>query len=337
MDYIQIGSSGLSSSRIGLGTWAIGGIGWGGTDENKSIKTIQRAIDTGINLFDTAPIYGFGVAEEIVGKAVKQTGKRDNLLIATKAGMEWTEEGLAWTNASKRRIITELEDSLRRLQMDYIDIYQLHYPDRDTPIEEVADTFAQLHKEGKIRAIGVSNFTTEQIDQWRRIAPLHSSQTLLNVLQKEWIPSFQYCHENNLGSLTWGTLAQGLLTGKFNETSTFAEDDLRSVYPPFTGEYFTQHLTAVEQLKTMARELGKNVAQLSVRWVLDQPGVSVALWGARSEHQLDDIAGVFDWSLSIEDIERVNQIVKNAVPEPLVDSTPPPPTKKELQELGYLA
>lgn len=336
MEYTKLGNSDLTSSRIGLGTWAIGGWGWGGTDETRSIKALHRAFNEGINLVDTAPIYGFGVSEEICGKAIQQYGKRDQIIIADKAGVEWGDHGLYWCNTSKQRIITECEDSLRRLQTDYIDLYQLHYPVANLPVETAAEAFAQLLQEGKIRAIGVSNFSIEQIEEWRQIAPIHSSQNRLNVLQSEWLPNFEYCGNHQIGTLTWGTLAQGLLTGKFNETSTFPEDDLRYMYPLFTGEYFPQYLKAVHDLKQLAHSKGKNVAQLAVRWVLDQPGVSVALWGARDEYQLDDISGVMGWSLSAEDMNEIDRILKNSIHDPFVDPSLAPPTKKELQELGYI-
>ncbi|AYB39508.1 aldo/keto reductase [Brevibacillus laterosporus] len=337
MDYVQLGSSELKCSRIGLGTWAIGGWAWGGTNEKDAIQAIQRAFDIGINTLDTAPVYGFGLSEEICGKAIKEYGQRDKIHIATKAGIEWVgEEGVYWCNASKERVLQEFEDSLRRLQVDYIDLYQLHWPDPGLPVEETADIFAQLYKEGKIRAIGVSNFSIEQIEQWRKVAPLHSSQTRLNVLQTEHKDTFRYCFENNINTLTWGTLAQGLLTGKFTKDSTFAEDDLRHGYPLFAAEYFDQYLQAVDRLKVIAQEKGKTMAQLAVRWTLDHPGVSVSLWGARKPAQLDEVSGVMGWTLSAQDLDQIDQIIKESLHDPFHDPTMGPPTKEEWQEMGVL-
>ncbi|SFI95404.1 aldo/keto reductase [Thermoflavimicrobium dichotomicum] len=332
MEYTQLGTSDLKVSRIGLGTWAIGGWLWGGTDEKEAIKAILYALESGINLIDTAPIYGFGLSEEICGKAIQEYGRRDQVIIATKAGLEWDQEEKSWRNSSRKRILKEIDDSLRRLRTDYIDLYQIHWPDPDTPIEETAETLYELYQAGKIRAIGVSNFSPEQMDAWRKVAPLHSNQPQLNLFQSHLKDTvFRYCHENQIGTLTWGTLAHGLLTGKFTADATFPKDDLRHNHPLFTGERFKQYLQAIERLKAFAKEKGKSITQLAVRWVLDQPGVTCALWGARRPEQLEEAAGTVGWSLTSEDLAYMDQILKETVPVPY---QPPakfgPPSRSDL-------
>ena len=171
-------------SRIGLGTWAIGGAMWGGSNDGESIKTIQHAVDVGINLIDTAPVYGFGHSEEIVGQALAEGGRRDKAVLATKVALEWVD-GKVFRNSSPARIRKEIEDSLRRLRTDRIDIYQIHWPDSTVPIEETAETMLELHREGKVLALGVSNFSPQQMETWRRVAPLHSTQPPYNIFERE--------------------------------------------------------------------------------------------------------------------------------------------------------
>src|SRR5690349_610885 len=179
MEYTVISGTEMNVSRIAQGTWAIGGWMWGGTDERESIRTIHAALDKGINLIDTAPVYGFGVSEEIVGKAIEERGHREKVFIATKVGLEW-HNGSVSRNSSRDRIRKEVEDSLRRLRTDYIDIYQVHWPDLAVPIEETAQTMQALLKEGLIRAIGVSNYSVEQMKQFASVAELHTVQPVLS-------------------------------------------------------------------------------------------------------------------------------------------------------------
>jgi len=183
MESIEISGTSLVVSRIGLGTWAIGGWMWGGTDEAQSIRTIHEALDHGITLFDTAPVYGFGRSEEILGKALAQDGRCKRAVIATKVGLDW-RDGKPFRNGSRKRIMKEVDDSLRRLQTDVIDLYQVHWPDPGTPITETAGAMADLHRAGKIRAIGVSNFSPTQMDEFRAVAPLHTAQPPYNLFER---------------------------------------------------------------------------------------------------------------------------------------------------------
>ncbi len=184
METTKIANTGIEASRIGLGTWAIGGKMWGGTNEEDSIKTIHAALDKGISLIDTAPAYGLGESEELVGKAVEQYGGRNNIVLSTKAGLNWTDEGGMYRDGTEARIQKEVEDSLRRLRSDYIDIYHVHWPDPEINMEETAAVMKRLFDEGKIRAIGLSNFTTEQIDEFQKTAPVHVLQPPYNIFER---------------------------------------------------------------------------------------------------------------------------------------------------------
>ncbi len=317
MEFVTIFGADLRASRIGLGTWAIGGMEWGGTDERESIRTIHTAIDKGITLIDTAPIYGFGRSEEIVGKALAESGGRGKLLIATKAGLEWEGQDVT-RNSSCARILQELDDSLRRLQTTYIDIYQIHWPDGGVPMEETAETLAQLLRQGKIRAIGVSNFSPREMDRFRAAAPLHTLQPPYNIFERE-IESdvLPYASQHHLTTLTYGAICRGLLSGRMTANTTFAGDDLRQVDPKFQPPRYGQYREAVDRLARLARErYGKTVLELAIRWVLDQPGVSVALWGARHPEQLAPVENLFGWELDAEALQDIDKIVREAVKDP---------------------
>ena len=317
MEVAKLGSSGIEVTRVALGTWAIGGWLWGGTDVEQSVRAIHAALDMGITTVDTAPVYGFGLAEEILAEALaRQQVPREKVIIATKFGMEWDDKQNTWRNARPERIRKEIDDSLRRLRTDYIDLYQIHWPDPNTPIAETAQVVKELYEAGKIRAIGVCNYSVEQLEEWRRHAPLHSVQPRYNLLErqieKDVLP---YCREHGLAVLAYSPLARGLLTGKFTENPTFKPGDSRQTDKRFTGEAYKRNLRIVEKLKALAAEKGKTVAQLAVRWVLDQPGVTVALWGARTPEQIREAAGVSGWRLSRDDLARIEAILQEAAEE----------------------
>ncbi len=225
-------------SRIGLGTWAIGGAEWGRSNDTDSIKTIQHAVDVGINLIDTAPVYGFGHSEEIVGQALAEGGRRDKAVLATKVALEWAD-GKVFRNSSPARIRKEIEDSLRRLRTDRIDIYQIHWPDSTVPIEETAEAMLELHREGKVLALGVSNFSPQQMEAWRRVAPLHSTQPPYNIFERD-IESdvLPYALDKKLIVLSYGAICRGLLSGKMSRARKFEESDLRLRDPKFLEPRF---------------------------------------------------------------------------------------------------
>src|SRR5437764_3262534 len=255
MERAAIAGTSLEVSRVALGTWAIGGWMWGGTDEAESIATIRAALDRGINLIDTAPVYGFGRSEEIVGKALSEGHLRSRVLIATKAGLEWSG-GRVFRNASRARILQESEDSLRRLRTDHIDIYQVHWPDPLVTIEESAEAMRTLFEQGKIRAIGVSNFSVKQMERFRRIAPLHVLQPPYNLFERgietDLLP---YCRRNKIAIFGYGALCRGLLSGHMRPDSKFERDDVPRVDPKFQPPRFAQYLAAVERLDQLAPHL----------------------------------------------------------------------------------
>jgi aryl-alcohol dehydrogenase-like predicted oxidoreductase len=317
----------LKVSRVALGTWAIGGWMWGGTDEAQSVATIRAALEHGINLIDTAPVYGFGRSEEIVGKAVAEAGLRSRVLIATKAGLDW-QDGRVFRNASRERLLAEVEDSLRRLQTDYIDIYQVHWPDPLVRVEETAEAMSILFRQGKIRAIGVSNFSVGQIEQFRRVAPLHVVQSPYNLFERaieaELLP---YCRENGIATLGYGALCRGLLSGRMRPVTVFDGDDLRRDDPKFRAPRFAQYLAAVQRLDRLAGErYGKRVIELAVRWMLDQ-GITSALWGARRPDQLQPVDEVAGWRLDPSAKAEINRILREAITDPVGPEFMAPPAR----------
>jgi aryl-alcohol dehydrogenase-like predicted oxidoreductase len=317
----------LRVSRVALGTWAMGGWMWGGTDKREAVATIRAALDQGINLIDTAPVYGFGVSEEIVGQAVAAAGLRAQAVIATKVGLEW-RAGKVYRNATRGRIMREIDESLRRLRTDYIDIYQVHWPDPLVPIEETAEAMRTLHDQGKIRAIGVSNFSVEQMERFRKVAPLHVLQPPYNLFERaiegEILP---YCRASNIATLGYGALCRGLLSGRMRADTTFEGDDLRRLDPKFQPPRYAQYLTAVGQLDQLAQDFyQRRVIQLAVRWMLDQ-GVSVALWGARHPDQLQAALGVAGWSLGAATRARIDRILSEAITNPVGPEFMAPPQR----------
>jgi aryl-alcohol dehydrogenase-like predicted oxidoreductase len=330
LEYIKIGDTNLVSSRIALGTWAIGGWMWGGTDEKESIRTILAALDQGINLIDTAPIYGFGRSEEIVGEALRQYGRRESVIIATKVGLDWTR-GKVERNSTRQRILREIEDSLRRLQTDHVDIYQVHWPDPLAPIEETAATLRELHEQGKIRAIGVSNYSPEQMARFKTVAPLHTIQPPCNLFEREIERDvLPYALSQGITALTYGALCRGLLSGAMSADRQFGKDDLRKTSDPkFQQPHFAEYLDAGNKLDAYAREhFGKRVIHLAVRWLLDQPGVGVALWGARHPEQLGPIGEVSGWSLTKADFAAIDAILRDSIRHPVGPEFMAPPARE---------
>lgn len=326
LETITIPGTDLKPSRIALGTWAIGGWMWGGADDDASVRTIQSALDRGVTLIDTAPVYGFGHSEEVVGRALEEGGRRQNAVIATKVGLDW-RDGQPFRSGGRARIQKEIDDSLRRLRTDVIDIYQVHWPDPKTPIEETAKALADLRQAGKIRAIGVSNFSVAQMEAFRAAAPLHTVQPPHNLFEREAEKDvLPYCRANNIASLAYGSLCRGLLAGRITPQTRFEGDDLRRTDPKFQPPRFQQYLAAVERLDQFAKErYGKRVLHLAVRWVLDRQPLSVALWGARRPDQLDPVAEVMGWSLDEDALAQIDRIVSECVHDPVGPEFMAPP------------
>jgi len=323
-DYVDIPATSLLVSRVALGTWAMGGWMWGGTDQRESIATIRAALNQGINLIDTAPVYGFGTSEEIVGAALE--GVRRQAVIATKVGVEW-RDGKVYRNATPARILQEVDESLRRLRTDYIDIYQVHWPDPRVPVEETAEAMRLLYEQGKIRAIGVSNFSVAEMERFRRVAPLHVVQSPYNLFERaieaEILP---YARANHIATFGYGALCRGLLSGRMRADTAFEGDDLRRIDPKFQAPRFAQYLEAVRQLDSLAGRFHRRVIHLAVRWMLDQ-GISVALWGGRHPSQVEAALGVAGWSLNATQRSLIAHIVDAAVVDPVGPEFMAPPPR----------
>lgn len=328
MQYRKLGKSELKLPVVTFGAWAIGGWQWGGTDDDDAIRALHCAIDQGVNCIDTAPIYGMGHSEKIVGKAL--AGKRDQVLIATKCCLLWDrEEGeffmettdnngkpcKIYRNLRKDSIIWECEQSLKRMNTDYIDLLQCHWPDNTTPLEETMDALNQLQQEGKVRAVGVSNFTPELIETCLKYGELASEQSKYNALQREIeadvIPC---CIKHDIGVLAYSPIAQGLLTGKVTPDRVFNEGDLRKDSPLFSQENRKNVLAMLEKVKPIAENHNITLGQLFIAWLIAQPGITSALVGARNEDQVKENAVAGDVQLSEAELKSIREQIEAMPP-----------------------
>jgi len=318
MEKVRFGQTDLEVSVLVLGTWVTGGWAWGGSDENESLKAIVRAFELGINFVDTAPVYGFGKAEQIIGKALREWGARDEIIIATKCCLDWDERQHIRRNASPTRIVQEIDQSLSRLGVDRIDLYQIHWPDPQTPFETSLETMMRLQEIGKIRYIGVSNFNREELTACRRAGQVHSLQVPYNLFERqiedELLP---FCRGNDLATMAYGGLCRGLLTGKFSGKEIIPKGDLRRADPKFKPDRFMQYVKAVNDLEKLAAKYHKSPAQFALRWALQQPGITTVLAGARTAAQVEDNVGVSGWRIEPEDLEKVEQILSTRIKTPI--------------------
>jgi aryl-alcohol dehydrogenase-like predicted oxidoreductase len=319
MEFRQLGDSNLKVSEIIFGAWAIGGWMWGGAEEKDAIEAIEASIEGGATSIDTAAVYGYGRSEEIVAKAIK--GKRDRVQILTKFGLRWDategEHFFAWTdesgekniykNARKKSIILECENSLKRLETDYIDLYQCHWRDASTPVEETMDALNQLIKEGKIRAAGVSNFNVKDLAEARKHCPIASDQPpysmVLRDIERDVLP---FCREHNIGVIVYSPLQRGLLTGKFSPDVQFKSGDHRAKQTHFLPENIKRTNEFLSRIKPIADAHKATLAQLVIAWTVVQPGVTAAIVGARDAAQTKDNLGAQKVKLSSEEISTIN-------------------------------
>jgi len=310
----KLGWTGEELTVIGLGAWAIGGggwaYGWGPQDDRDSIATIQKAIDLGINWIDTAPVYGLGHSEEIVGKAIRD--RRDRIFLATKCGLVWDKRRNISGRLKAWSVRQELEASLRRLQVDVIDLYQIHWPNPDEDIEEAWAEMAKAVEEGKVRYIGVSNFDVRQMERVRTIHPIASLQPPYSLLRRE-IESdiLPYCAQHNIGVIAYSPLASGLLTGKFTRErlKSLAPDDWRRHSPSFQEPEFSANLSLVEGLRGLAARYNRPVSHVAIAWVLRRPEVTSAIVGARRPEQIAETAAA-DWTLPDEILSEVDRLLR---------------------------
>ncbi|MGH3764757.1 MAG: aldo/keto reductase [Pseudonocardiaceae bacterium] len=313
MRKVRLGQTDLQVSAIAFGTWSFGGE-WGAADLQESKDTIQHALELGINFFDTAQGYGFGVAEQLLGDALRERTSREDVIIATKGGLRRDGDRLV-RDASREWLRKGVESSLDNLGTDYIDLYQVHWPDLHTPPEETAGALEELVGEGKIRHVGVSNYDVEQMQALGRFARVETLQPPYHLFRRDIEETIlPYTAEHDIGVLVYGPMAHGLLSGRMTESTTFNPDDWRSNSPDFTGETFRRNLAVVERLKGLARERDISLPQLAVSWTLAHPAVHIAIVGARRPSQLDGTAPAADIKLSKTDLQQIDTILADAVP-----------------------
>jgi aryl-alcohol dehydrogenase-like predicted oxidoreductase len=306
MEHRRLGKSELNVSVIGMGTWPIGGSFWGPSDDTQAIAAIQKAIDSGLNLIDTAPVYGNGHSERLVAKAIK--GRRQQVIIATKCGLHFKGSTSIY-DLKPESIRKELEASLKRLGTDFIDLYQCHWPDPSTPIEETIGEMAKMKTEGKIRAIGVSNFDAALTQKAQSVAQIASNQVPYSMLNREieneLVP---FCQEQNIGILAYGPLGGGILSGKYKERPKFRRNDARTFFYNYYEEpLWSKAQALLKELEPIAERHGKPTAQLAINWVRQQPGISSALVGAKNPEQAETNAAAGSWQLSSEDLTAINK------------------------------
>jgi methylglyoxal reductase len=315
MRYRALGASGIEASVIGFGAWAAGGWMWGGADEAEAIRAIHAALDMGVNLIDTAAVYGFGASEELVGKAI--AGRRQHVVIATKCGLVWDDRGGEHFFDSEGKKIhrylaphsirLEVEQSLERLRVDTIDLYQTHRQDPSTPIAETMETLLALQLEGKIRAIGVSNATAAQMEQYRAVGTLDADQESYSMLSRAIeADQLPYCREHGIAMIAYSPMARGLLTGKISPAHAFAPGDHRATHPLFTVENRARVATLLERCRPVAERQGVTSGQLAIAWALARPGVTHALVGARNPDQSAENVKAADVELTPEDIGEID-------------------------------
>lgn len=324
MEYRYIGDSEINASVITFGAWAAGGWMWGSTDRKEAIEAIVAAYEVGVTTIDTAPIYGQGTSEEIVGEALKDI-PRDKTQILTKFGMRWDlaegdfafpskknngEDIEIYKYAGKDSIIYECEQSLKRLGTDYIDLYQIHWPDSTTPLDETFEAVAQLIEQGKIRYAGVCNYNAQLMAEAEKTLPLVSNQIPFSMVNRavedETIP---YCIKHNKAVLAYSPLERGLLTGKIHVGHQFQEGDHRAKHPHFQPDFIDKTNILLERIKPLADDKGVTLAQLVLRWTVERPGITIALAGARNAQQSVQNAKAMDFNLTQEELDFMNAVV----------------------------
>jgi aryl-alcohol dehydrogenase-like predicted oxidoreductase len=315
MEYIRLGKTDLNVSRICFGTWAFGG-DWGKFDIEQSQAAIRKALELGINFFDTAQAYGFGVSERLLGEALKSEIKtrRKDLVLATKGGLRMDDSTLL-RDSSPHWLRQGVEESLKYLGTDYIDLYQVHWPDHNTPFADSARELDKMVQEGLIRAVGVSNFSAVEMAEFEKTRKLDALQPPYHLFRRDIEADIlPYTKAHNIGVLVYSSLASGLLAGKLTLQSTFAPDDWRSKSKIFKGETLRKNLLVVDQLKALAAQRGCTIGQLGIAWVLANPAVDVAIVGARSPEHIAGTAPAADIHLSADELAEIERIMKDAVP-----------------------
>jgi aryl-alcohol dehydrogenase-like predicted oxidoreductase len=324
MEYAKLGNTDLQVSRLGFGCEPLGGTDWGVVDQKAVMLAVRKAVDEGVNFFDTADVYGLGCSEELLSQALGD--KRTRVVIASKFGVNWkscVNGGRAETfrDSSPARVRKALEASLRRMKLDCIPLYQIHWPDPGTEIAETIETLVRCKEAGKIRYFGVSNFSPEQILEARQVHAPASAQLPYNLLDRRAEQKLlSSCWDLNIGALAYGPLAQGLLSGKYGLYTRFGQDDRRSRLFHFLPENLTRNLQVVDRLKEIGNRYRKSAVQVALRWILDNPLVTCAITGMKTPSQLDENIAALGWRLTSEDREYLMATHLQVESQPLVDS-----------------
>ncbi len=309
----RLGNTDLELTTVGLGTWAMGGpwqYGWGPQDDDEAVAAIRAALEIGINWIDTAPAYGLGHSEELIREALKQKSERP--IIATKCGLLWNEKKEKVSCLKRESIRQECHASLKRLGIEIIDLYQVHWPEPDEDLEQAWEEMTRLCEEGKVRYLGASNFSVEQIKRVQKIHPVASLQPPYSMLHRQVEDELLgYCAQNDSGIVAYSPMARGLLTGKFNAArlSSLAPDDHRRRSPDFQEPQFSATVKLVDGLRKIAERNGRTCAQLAISWVLRRPEVTAAIVGARRPDQIIETAPAADWKLSKKDIDKIEKLL----------------------------
>jgi len=310
MEYRMLGGSDLNVSVIGFGAWGIGGSPfWSNEGDVISARAIMKSYDLGVNFFDTAPVYGFGHSEELLGKTLKPF--RDKVFYATKCGLRWEKRSLGsiTKNATRESILVEIDQSLKRLDTDYIDLYQVHWPDIATPQNETMEALLEIQAQGKVRVIGVSNYSVEQMRAMMKTGKIESLQpdySLLNrSIEKDVV---SYCKENKIGVIAYSPLASGLLTGKYGKNDKFNDWRGKGIIGCFSGSQFEKNMDKVERLKAMGKLIGRTCGQMAINWVTSQPHLTTALLGVKNENQVEENIEALGWKLDAKQQEEINYI-----------------------------
>ncbi len=319
MEFTKITGKDIKVSRIGLGSQPIGY-----HDRQEGIRTVHRALEKGITLIDVAPVYGKGRSEEIVGEALKEYDRQE-FVLATKTGLDY--ENNTVRNGTPERILKDMDTSLKRLKTDYVDILHVHWPDPLHPLRDTARTIKDLQKEGKLRAIGVSNFSVEQIEEFSAEAEVNTCQMPYNIFERKYENDvLPFCKENDITFLAYRPLCQGLLTGKLLPSAEYSEHSVKKDDPKFKPPRYQQYLEAVEKLSELAQEQDRELTGLAIQWILDNEN-SVALWGAWKPEYLEEVNDVLGQELDFDVREKIDQILNETIKDPVGPEFLAPPER----------
>lgn len=312
MRYTMLGKTELKVSQATIGTWEIGGAGWGDVNKKESMEAIETMIERGVNLIDTAPFYGLGESEKIVGEVIRD--KRDDIVLLTKAGTGWDEKGVPFKRSDYKSILKDCEESLQRLKTDYIDLYLIHWPDEVTPIEEMMDAMNKLKQDGKIRFIGASNFSKEEVLESEKYGSFDVLQHPYSMVAQDFRELLTWAHKNNIGTMSYGSLGAGILTGSIREMPKFSEDDMRlNFYDYFKEPKFSKVMQLVKRLDVYAEKYNVPVSQVTINWNTQSGFLDTILMGVRNKKEAEENCAAFEWKLEQEDVESITKDIQETL------------------------